>query len=592
MSIISLGTKIVDLRRAVGSSGSSGGGGLDPAAFVTEWEVASGDTIMLGNYVTWQATTNNYDVDWGDGSSDSNVTSNDKTHTYTFLGGGTKVFQVVITGQLDSLNMYRTDIKASYPDNATSLIKMVQWGTDSKWRTLSNTFRGCTNLEYTATDAPDLSAVSGYGALDGSYIFNACSQIVSLDLSNWTTPLFTTIGGLAGGAISLELLDITGWNTANVVSIGAFAAIVGTATVGGCELKAPDLTFNLSYINYVFNNSKFSSMDLSNWDIGPTPKDGTAMFSQVDGEFALDLSSWTNTGSIRAMSSVFNTSEFSSINLTGWNTSNATTFISMFSSCLNLTEVIGLSSLRATESESLKNMFYNCVKMSFDTHDFSNQFGVDLGAAGKTSVNLSGVFHLCSSAVSSSAPNLQQWDTSLVTNMGNMFFDASWNTSIHVWDWDTSNVVGGVLWASGMKMMFRNFEGTTNFNFGKWDFSGIDDWQYFLSLSDATTIDLGSGQDFSSTTIWTNSFAGLGNISVNFLGTANIPATILNNCFLSSTLLTSQYDALLEALDTTSGSNGSLGGGDSNFSLAPAPGGNARASLIAKGWTIADDGGI
>ena len=48
MSIISLGTKIVDLRPGVGSG--SGGGGLDPAAFVTEWTVSAGDTIKLPSY--------------------------------------------------------------------------------------------------------------------------------------------------------------------------------------------------------------------------------------------------------------------------------------------------------------------------------------------------------------------------------------------------------------------------------------------------------------------------------------------------------------------------------------------------------------
>ncbi len=51
--------------------GQGGGGGLDPAAFVTEWTIAAGGdaaarTITL--YGHGGITLNNYDVDWGDGT--------------------------------------------------------------------------------------------------------------------------------------------------------------------------------------------------------------------------------------------------------------------------------------------------------------------------------------------------------------------------------------------------------------------------------------------------------------------------------------------------------------------------------------------
>ena len=59
MSIISLGTKIVDIRRGIGS-GTGGGGGLDPDAFVTEWTV--GDTETDAGAGVFACTITNIDI--------------------------------------------------------------------------------------------------------------------------------------------------------------------------------------------------------------------------------------------------------------------------------------------------------------------------------------------------------------------------------------------------------------------------------------------------------------------------------------------------------------------------------------------------
>ena len=548
--------------------------GLDPGAFVTEWTVGTGDTITLYCFVPWQATTNNYDVDWGDGNTESNITIEDKTHTYVSAG----TYQVVITGQYDSLNMQRASASQKL-----MLTKMVQWGTDSKWHGISNMFYQASLMEYEATDAPDLSARWGYLLNSLGGVFFGCGSIVSLDLRHWEDIAgITSMGNFAGGCSDLELFDITGWDTSSVTNIGGIGSGMGTNTVSGCELKMPDLSFVLTRLDYVFNNGKFSSMDLSNWDIGATSKIMTACFNSVDGAFDLDLSGWTNTQSINNLTSTFYHSEFTTINMTGWDTSNVTSFSGTFSNIPNLTDVIGLNDFRANSATSCASLFNNCPNLSFNTHNLSNDFGTDLG---NSCTNIHSMFD--GSGNSLAPPNVTNFDTSLCTTFGNMFKSTDFNAPIDVSNWDTSALTGGG-WYNGVFYMFGYSKGTTNFDLSNWDFSRLTDMTYWFIDSDADTIDLGATQDFSSTTNWSNAFKGLGNVSVNFLSTADISATALSSCFYNSTLLTTQYSNLLIALDTTSGSSGTLHGGDSQYSGAAAVA--AKASLVAKFWTITDNG--
>ena len=119
-----------------------------------------------------------YDVDWGDGQSQENITTADQTHEYVDFAGS-KTFTVTITGQFGSLNMFR----ASATERGY-LTNMVQWGTDNIWSSLYKMFNHCTVMQYTATDYPNLTAL--VEKTDIREMFYNCNAIVNLDLSNWT----------------------------------------------------------------------------------------------------------------------------------------------------------------------------------------------------------------------------------------------------------------------------------------------------------------------------------------------------------------------------------------------------------------------
>ena len=77
----------------------------------------------------------------------------------------------------------------------------------------------------------------------------------------------------------------------------------------------------------------------------------------------------------------------------------------------------------------------------------------------------------------------------------------------------------------------------------------------------------------------------------------SLPAFDWSSCdnftnFLTNvTINTADYDALLIEIDANGLSNGTLDGGNSQYTMAGA-GGTARANLIGKGWSIVDGGGV
>lgn len=187
--------------------------------FITTWDTTLGDgdgTVTIpvdtGNF------TYNYEVDWGDGTTDTNVTGN-AFHDYSgTTGQGVK--NIRISGSFPSI------LCESAKDNL-KIIDVVQWG-NIVWESFSNSFRNCQNLDVTATDAPDLSLGPEFNsAFRNSLLTNAnfnnwdVSQIdtftacfrdsdIRSGLANWKTPLATAMVAMFRGANNYNE-DLSNW---------------------------------------------------------------------------------------------------------------------------------------------------------------------------------------------------------------------------------------------------------------------------------------------------------------------------------------------------------------------------------------------
>lgn len=116
----------------------------------------------------------------------------------------------------------------------------------------------------------------------------------------------------------------------------------------------------------IFISYKGTSLDLSSWNTSNVISMGS-MFESCVNITSLDLSS-LNVDNVTDMSYLFNScSALKSINLTGWNTSNLTNMNSMFSYCNALTSIDDISGFRDLDMSNvtmIESMFSTCSKLT------------------------------------------------------------------------------------------------------------------------------------------------------------------------------------------------------------------------------------
>ena len=167
-------------------------------AFITTWQTTTnGESITIpttgGGY--------NYDVNWGDASTSLGQTGN-ATHTYTTAGTHT----VTITGAFPSIFFNNAT-------NPTKIRTIQQWGSQV-WTSMNAAFWGCTNLTYTATDVPNLSAVTNM-----TQMFRGCT-VFDGNIGAWNTSAVTAMSSMFRGC-SVFNGNIGSWNTAAVTTMSA-----------------------------------------------------------------------------------------------------------------------------------------------------------------------------------------------------------------------------------------------------------------------------------------------------------------------------------------------------------------------------------
>ncbi|MDY0781026.1 PKD domain-containing protein, partial [Tenacibaculum sp. IB213877] len=135
--------------------------------FITTWKTDNPGT-SANNQITIPIGFGsfNYNIDWGDGTTDTNLT-NSATHTYATPG----IYTVKISGNFPHIYFNNSGDKGK-------LLSIEQWG-NIQWESMNNSFSGCSNLIINATDAPNLSNVTSmYSMFQGATSFNQ-------DIGNW-----------------------------------------------------------------------------------------------------------------------------------------------------------------------------------------------------------------------------------------------------------------------------------------------------------------------------------------------------------------------------------------------------------------------
>ena len=145
-----------------------GGGAATNPDFISEWDTtqagSASDTVVLPllSGGTYSGT-----IDWGDGNTSALSYAN-RSHTYA--SGGT--YTITISG---------TDIQGWQFNNGGDRRKITDVSNFGNLTlTTDSAFKGCSNLDVSATDAPTISSTTAT-----SNLFRDCASLTTADFSNW-----------------------------------------------------------------------------------------------------------------------------------------------------------------------------------------------------------------------------------------------------------------------------------------------------------------------------------------------------------------------------------------------------------------------
>ena len=168
-------------------------------------------------------------------------------------------------------------------------LDLSNWNT-SNVTNMKNMFSGCSSLQ-----SVDVSNFDTGNVTDMRYMFYTCYSLQSLDVSGWNTSNVTNMGHTFNICSSLQSVDLSNWNTGNVTSmVDMFSECMLLQSLG--DLSNWDVS-NVKNISGMFFNCKsIQTLDLSGWDTSNVTDIG-AVFMQCNIQ-NLDISNWSNVSSI------------------------------------------------------------------------------------------------------------------------------------------------------------------------------------------------------------------------------------------------------------------------------------------------------
>ena len=217
-------------------------------------------------------------------------------------------------------------------------------------------FNGCETLE----------TISGLEYLNTANVefmdnmFNGCSALKSLDLTNFNTEKVTEMDNMFNGCSALKSLDLTNFNTANVEFM--YHMFDGCSALTSLDLTNFN-TANVEYMNNMFEGcSALKSLNLTNFNT-ENVTNMSCMFMGCSGLESLNLTNF-NTENVTDMSSMFSgCSALKSLDLTKFNTAKVEIMYMMFNGCSAL-ESLDLTNFNTAKVEYINDMFSGCSALT------------------------------------------------------------------------------------------------------------------------------------------------------------------------------------------------------------------------------------
>ena len=282
----------------------------DAGAFVTTWNTTGtsvGTKSLAGiGFHIGVASGGQVDIDWGDGSPPRSYNASGSVDNY-YIYDGPAVLRnstVSISGDLTRFYFHYYDV-ARTSDTPKMLLSLDQWG-DAEWSSMRDMFKGATNMQYRATDAPDLS--SQPSVLNMFY-----NTYVDGDLSSWDVSPLTSTRYMFNKAYGFNG-DLSSWDVSGVTDMTYMFsdAYSFNGDISGWNVSSVELMTQMFQVASSFNG------DISGWDVSSV-EDMYAMFSAAS-SFNGDISGWnvSSVDHLYGMSYMFNSATAFDRNLGPW----------------------------------------------------------------------------------------------------------------------------------------------------------------------------------------------------------------------------------------------------------------------------------
>ncbi len=364
------------------------GGVFSQNPFITTWKTNNpGTSDHISITIPTTGGGYNYDVDWdNDGDYDQMGITGNVTHNFGTPGTRT----IGIRGSFPRIYF------ANFGDRQ-KLLGISQWG-DIAWTSMEAAFYGCSNLNISATDVPNLSVVTNM-----VFMFGDCSNLNGpSNIGNWNTAAVTNMSHMFNNASAFNQ-PIGGWNTAAVTNM-----------------------------DYMFNRASSFNQPIGNWNTAAVTN-MNQMFNNAS-SFNQPIGNW-NTAAVTSMTAMFENASAFNQPIGNWNTAAVVSMGNMFGYANAFNQPIGNWNTAAVLS--MGNMF-----------GYANAFNQPIG-----NWNTAAVVSMSTMFANASAFNqpIGDWNTGTVTLMNLMFFNASsFNQPIGNWTLNASVNMASMLNNCGM----------------------------------------------------------------------------------------------------------------------------------------------
>lgn len=445
------------------------GGEIGPAGDTVTWYITADNELVITPTNGVSGTLPNGPFPWSGNSTitKASIVSGIKAGTSLFnmFSGCRKLASIDGFQHLDTSNV--TEMRGVF--NVCSSLQYVNLSNfdTSNATNMRGLFFNCSALE-----SLDISNFDTVNAKDMSVMFFGCSALKSLDVSKLDTTNATTIGGMFSGCKALQSLDLSGFETLKVTGMGTVFS--GCNSLQSLDLSSFD-TSNVTQMAGMFQDcSNLTTLNLSNFNTSKVTDMGR-MFSGCNALQSLDISSF-NTSNVTNMSLMFNgCNALQPLDVSKFVTTNVTDMSYMFSGCKAL-QSLNLSGLDTSKVTNMSRMFYGCKALqsldvsSFNTSNVKNMASMFGGCRALQSLDVSAfktpnvteMSYMFNACTSLKTLDVTMLETSNVTDMSGMFYECSALQSLDLSKFDTSKV-------TDMAYMFRfcpglSFLDLSNFN--------------------------------------------------------------------------------------------------------------------------------